>query len=274
MVDRQIDRAEVIARVGVSRRYRWVGDAVVARLTDEELPKARNLADAEKRVKRRLHQIIGAYTGQADYSRLLLDIARAHATGDPEQLRAACRDAMAEHASTRERLPILDLFYERVFAVTGEVASVFDVACGLNPLAAPWMRLADGASFNACDIDSGLIGLVDGFLDLFGLPGRRELCDVVADPPTIPCDLALLLKSIPCIDQQHPDASVNLLRAISAQARWLAISFPTQSLGGRGKGMARTYQARFDGLAAELHWSDMQRIELPGELVFVVRGDG
>src|SRR5688572_21566220 len=62
---------DVLARVGASRRYRWVAEAVVARLAEEEIPKARNLADAEKRTKRRLHQIFGAYTGQPDYARLL-----------------------------------------------------------------------------------------------------------------------------------------------------------------------------------------------------------
>jgi 16S rRNA (guanine(1405)-N(7))-methyltransferase len=264
------DRAQVIARVAVSRRYRWVAEAVVERLADEELPKARNLADAEKRVKRRLHQIFGAYTGQADYSRLLLTLATAHASGEPEQLRADCRVAMAEHASTRERLPILDAFYDRIFAITGPPSSIVDIACGLNPLAVPWMGLPAGAHYSAYDIDRGLVELADGFLDLLDLPGTRALRDVVDDPPDEACDIALLLKSIPCIDQQHPDASAALLRSVGARARWLVISFPTQSLGGHGKGMARTYQARFDTLSDELGWSDVTRIELPGELVFVV----
>ena len=102
----------------------------------------------------------------------------------------------------------------------------------------------------------------------------RALRDVVTNPPEDTCDLALLLKSIPCLDQQAPDAAANLLRAMAARSRWLVVSFPTQSLGGHGKGMARTYQARFDALCDELGWSDVERIELAGELVFVVAGDG
>jgi 16S rRNA (guanine(1405)-N(7))-methyltransferase len=86
------------------------------------------------------------------------------------------------------------------------------------------------------------------------------------------CDLALLLKTVPNLDQQHPDASARLLRALGDSARWLVVSFPTQSLGGRGKGMARTYEARFDELGSALDWSDVTRLEWPGELVFVVRG--
>jgi len=274
MADAAIGKADVIARVAVSRRYRSVSEAVVERLADEELPKASNVADAEKRVKRRLHQIFGAYTGQAEYSRLMVALATAVASGEPEQVRTACRAAMEQHASTRERLPILDTFYEHILDITGSPASIVDIASGLNPLAAPWMRLAHGARYSAYDIDRGLIGLADGFLDLLGLPGTRALRDVVVDPPSESCDLALLLKSIPCIDQQRPDAAANLLRTVSCRARWLVVSFPTQSLGGRGKGMARTYQARFDALCAELDWRDVTRIELPGELVFVVAGTG
>src|SRR5687768_12245801 len=62
--------ASVTARVLASRRYRHVDPALVERLAAEEAPKAKNLADAEKRTKRRLHQIFGAYTGQPDYTRL------------------------------------------------------------------------------------------------------------------------------------------------------------------------------------------------------------
>ncbi|HYI15352.1 MAG TPA: hypothetical protein VEX37_08175, partial [Thermomicrobiales bacterium] len=123
--------ASVTARVLASRRYRHVDPALVDRLAAEEEPKAKNLADAEKRTKRRLHQIFGAYTGQPAYARLMLDLATAWQGEPDEAVRAACRTAMAAHASTRERLAILDEFYERVFTITGVPTSIVDIACGL-----------------------------------------------------------------------------------------------------------------------------------------------
>jgi 16S rRNA (guanine(1405)-N(7))-methyltransferase len=268
-----ISVAEVLARVGASRRYRWVADEVVARLAAEEIPKSRNLAEAEKRTKRRLHQIFGAYTGQPDYARLLLDIAQAHASGGDAALRAACRAAMAQHASTRERLAILDEFYARVFAVTGTPTTIVDIACGLNPLALPWMHLPNECRYHAYDIDSAMLDFVSGFLDLMRVAHRAELRDLVAEPPDDICDVALMLKAVPCLDQQHPDAAAAILRAI--RARHVIVSFPTRSLGGHGKGMARSYRARFEELrdsGFRIRDSEPVEIDFAGELVFVIEG--
>jgi 16S rRNA (guanine(1405)-N(7))-methyltransferase len=260
---------DVVARVRTSRRYRWVAEDVVRRLAADEISRSRNVADAEKRTKRRLHQIFGAYTGQADYSRLLLSIAEAQPNG-PEALRAACRAAMTQHASTRERLAILDEFYPRVFAVTGVPRTVVDVACGLNPLGLPWMGLGPDTRYVSCDIDTGLLGLVSGFLDLMGVEHRAELRDIVTSPPDDVCDVMLILKTVPCLDQQDPEAAARILRA--AGARHVVISFPTQSLGGRGKGMALTYRARFEELMTTLDRpvTAVTDIDFPGELVYVV----
>lgn len=261
---------DVLARVATSRRYRWVAENVVRRLAADEIPRSRNLADAEKRTKRRLHQIFGAYTGQADYTRLLMSIVEAHTEG-PEALRAACRAAMTQHASTRERLAILDEFYERIFAVTGVPGTIIDIACGLNPLALPWMGLAPGCRYTAYDIDSGMLSLVSGFLDLLGVEHRSELRDIVSAPPADECDLALLLKTVPCLDQQDPHAILRVLQ--HSRARHLVATFPTQSLGGHGKGMARTYRTRFEEImtAFERPISAVNEIEFPGELVFVIQ---
>ncbi len=265
---------DVLARVAVSRRYRHVAEDVVQRLAAEEIPKSRNLADAEKRTKRRLHQIFGAYTGQPDYAVRLRALADALAAGDEAAAREVCRAAMAGHVSTRERLPVLDRFYAELFAITGVPAVVCDVACGLNPLAVPWMGLPVGARYVACDIDAQLVAFVAGALDLFGVDGRVELRDVVTAPPDCEADVALLLKSVPCLDQQDPGTAARVLAAL--RARHVVVSFPAQSIGGRAKGMERTYRARFAALLVELGWQGrrVEELELPGELVFVIEGAG
>ncbi len=263
----------IAARVLTSRRYRFVDPALIERLAAEEMPKAKNLAEAEKRTKRRLHQIFGAYTGQPDYTQLLLDLTTAW-DGEPnDAVRAACRTAMAAHASTRERLEILDEFYERIIAITGVPGSIVDIACGLNPLAIPWMGLPERASYVAYDIDSQMLGFIDGALELFGVTHRVEPRDIVTNPPTDDCDLALLLKSVPCLDQQDTDAAARILHAI--RARQIVVTFPTRSLGGHGKGMARTYHARFETLLSEIGgaFTVAGEIELANELVFVIQRD-
>jgi 16S rRNA (guanine(1405)-N(7))-methyltransferase len=261
--------------VAVSRRYRHVAEDVVLRLAAEEIPKSRNLAEAEKRTKRRLHQIFGAYTGQPDYPRLLVDMTAARSRGDEAAVRTLCREAMMLHASTRERLPVLEAFYAALLDVTGPPASVLDLACGLNPLAAPWMRLPEGARYVAWDIDAHLVGFVGGFLDLLGFDQQAGLRDIVGDPPVADTrfDLVLLLKSVPCLDQQNPDAAARILNGIDA--RHIVVSFPTQSLSGRSKGMARTYRTRFAALLDTLGWHHrrVEEVEVPGEMAFVVLSD-
>ncbi len=52
----------VMRRVGASRRYRDVDPALVRRFAAEELPRTGSRDEAVKRVKRRLHQAVGAFT--------------------------------------------------------------------------------------------------------------------------------------------------------------------------------------------------------------------
>lgn len=260
----------ILARVATSRRYRTVADAVILRLAAEEIPKSRTMAEAEKRTKRRLHQIFGAYTGQPDYPSLLVRIAGVRNRGDDEELRSLCRTTMELHASTRERLPILDRFFPDIFDHTGVPRSIVDLACGLNPLALPWMGLPEKSRYVACDIDRGLVDFVGGFLDLIGIEQQVELRDIVSSPLDETCDVAFLLKSVPCLDQQAPTAAARVLRSV--QASRYVITFPTQSLAGRDKGMARNYRTRFHGLLTELGWEGrtVHELELPGELIYVV----
>src|SRR3954469_15789801 len=112
-----IDVRSIVEAVASSRRYRHVAPAMVARLAGEEAPKSRNPAEAEKRTKRRLHQVFGAYASPIAYDKALAELRAAG--GEAAAFRAACARVMRGHASTAERLADLDEFYERIFAVTG-----------------------------------------------------------------------------------------------------------------------------------------------------------
>ncbi len=94
----------------------------------------------------------------------------AAAASDADERREVCRALMQTHASSRERLPILDEFYRETLAEIAPVRSVLDVACGLNPLAIPFMPLAEGATYTACDIYTDLAD----FLQSSVSAARRE----------------------------------------------------------------------------------------------------
>jgi 16S rRNA (guanine(1405)-N(7))-methyltransferase len=174
---------------------------------------------------------------------------------------------MRHHASTRERLGILETFYTTTLAAIGPVRSVLDVACGLNPLALPWMPLAVGPTYYACDIYADMVEFLNGFFAIAGVAGQAQVCDLIAGPPSVQVDLVLVLKALPPLEQIDRDAGRRLLRALDA--RHLLVSFPAQSLGGRGKGMVEHYEQRFRALVDAEGWA-VERFVFPTELAFLV----
>ncbi len=90
----------------------------------------------------------------------------------------------------------------------------------------------------------------------------------VHDPPPQTADLALVLKTLPCLEAIDKNAPARLLDAI--QAPLLLVSFPAQSLGGRRKGMVAHYEARFRELLDARGWP-AERFEFTTELAFLVR---
>jgi 16S rRNA (guanine(1405)-N(7))-methyltransferase len=260
--------AEIVERVLRSSRYRDVDHSLLARFAAEELPRARNTDDAVKRVKRRLHQAVGAFRGAGGAFGLA---GSTGALSDPA-LRSACADAMASHASTRERVPHLDAFYTGIWAVTGIPHRLMDLGCGLNPLALPWMGLGD-ATYLASDVDRRPLETARQFLELVGQPHRVEARDLVSAPPTDAADVALLLKLVTTLDRQDPGAATRLLDEL--RVRHAVISFPKRSLGGRAKSLERTYRQRIGALVANsTRVRGVLEASVPNELVFVVTLDG
>ncbi|HEY2295820.1 MAG TPA: 16S rRNA methyltransferase [Thermoanaerobaculia bacterium] len=262
---------QVVAILRESRRYGTLHEPALRRLAAEALRIERgNVREAAKRAKRSLHQIFGAYLPQRPrYGRLLAALEAALATGDDEQVRRALRSAMGHHASTRERLPILDDFYREIFSRLGQPMSVIDVACGLNPLAVPWMGLPAGCRYVALDVDDELVAFVGACLQRLGVEGEARMCDALDEGVAMETDVALLLKSVPCLDQQRRGAGRAVIDGLSA--RRIVVSFPTRSIGGRSKGMLESYSTSFERLASGWSW---ERLEFPGELVYLVDKEG
>ncbi|HEX2767635.1 MAG TPA: hypothetical protein VHR55_13470 [Candidatus Limnocylindria bacterium] len=261
--------ADIVERVLRSRRYHDVDRALVARLAEEEIARARNADDAVKRVKRRLHQAVGAFRGAAAADPLAA--VRAAWSGDlaAPELRAACAEVLATHASTRERLGDLPGFFAPIWAATGRPGRLLDVGCGLGPLALPWMDLPRTTTYHAVDADRRPLETVRAFLELVGQPHVVEARDAVADPPDEPADVALVLKLVTTLDRQDPNAAARLLDRLPV--RHAVVSFTRRSLGGRGRDLERAYRERMGRLRAETpRIVGVTETSVPSELVFVL----
>lgn len=252
----------LVASVQESAKYRTVSTDAIRRIGQRELSNRRNLKEAVKETKNTLHQIAGAYLdGKMRYEPWLADL---HASQQPTN---TCRQILTHHASTRERLPYLDTYYTTILAEIAPVRSVLDVACGLNPLAIPFMPLAPDATYAACDLFTDMADFLNGFFPLIGIQGQAFACDVLTSLPPHNVQVAFVLKLLPLLEQWDKQAGVNLLRSINAEH--ILVSFPTRTLGGRGKGMGATYEARFTELAQTEGWP-YRRFEFPNELCFLV----
>ncbi len=259
---------QLLEAVQASAKYRHIDAEFIRSLGAGELEKRRSLKEAIKATKNKLHQVGAAYQDNTPrYARWLEALQSASQAGDPAHLQATCREIMSHHASTRERLPFLPCFYSAILADIAPVHSVLDIACGLNPLAIPWMPLAPGARYYACDIYQDMIDFLNASFPLLHVDGEAMVCDVIQQCPAHKVDVAFVLKTIPVLEQVDKNAGRRLLQSI--QADHLVVSFPGASLGGKGKNMDANYGSHFNELIAGQPWS-IQRFSYATELVFVI----
>lgn len=262
-----VDR--IASAVVSSKKYRAICDDTIRRIAARELTAHGNVKAATKATKRRLHQIYGAFEERVDYEGTLLRLEAVYQTGRDDEIKAACRQVLSLHSSTRERLSVLDRFYAAIFQITGPPATILDLGCGLNPLALPWMGLADGTRYVALDIDRTRVDFLDRYLALAGLQPLARCQDVLSHPPDDVVDVALLLKLGPTLERQEQGATIRLIEQL--RSSYVVVSFAVTSLGGRKKGMAEQYQAQFLDWASRRPGS-VETLTFETELAFVVRG--
>jgi len=258
----------LIGEIKGSKKYRHVAESVVRRIGLRELTHRKNLKEAIKATKNKLHQIGGAFVEfEMPYARWKGELETVYKSGGRAAFLEVCKRIMASHASTRERLADINRFYPAIFSHLGTVNAVLDLACGLNPLMLPWMPLPDHATYYGCDIYEDMIDFLNFFFQLTGRDGRAAVTDLGQSAPPVEADVALLLKTLPCLEQSEKNRSLPLLS--NTKANRLLVSFPCQSLGGRARGMAQNYDQQFRNLIAPMGWS-CQRLDFSHEMVFLV----
>lgn len=255
----------VVDAIKQSRKYRDTSEETIRQLAVEAVIEHKKPKPAEKAVRKRLHSIMAPYLGDPDYAAARQLLTDSFAGGDEKVIRAACRDLMYTHLSTRERLPILDTFYRDIFAITGPPRRLLDIACGLNPLAFPWMGLpVEGTDFIAYDIHEPRVEFLNHYFTLQGLPPLAYVKDVAIGAPTESGDVALFLKEMPRFERNYPGHGRRLLEAIDA--RRLVVSFPTISTHG-GRNLTNRYREFFHQIIDGSGWA-VTELLFESELVF------
>ncbi len=264
---RQKELDALVTAVTQSPKYAYISPDLVQQVGERELAVRRSFKEAVKATKNKLHQVGGAYfEAKPDYPAMLDQLRRA--AGDSDEFRTVCRELMRRHASTRERLPILDEFYTTTLGALENIHVIRDLACGLNPLTLPWLPFGAVPEYHAYDIYADMMAFVAEFMTIAGVNGRAQTRDLISQPPTEPADLILIFKTLPVLEQVQKGAASRLLDALNA--RYLLITFPAHSLGGRHKGMVQNYEEQFMGWVNGRAWQ-VQRFEFATELAFLVQ---
>jgi 16S rRNA (guanine(1405)-N(7))-methyltransferase len=254
--------AELTRSILASAKYRGLDEGLVRRVAVEAAQRCPGRAEAAKYARRKLHQAFGAFLAGSP-ARAVTQAVAAVTSGEAD-LRAAALPAMRAHASSAERAAWLAPFYAQVADWCGSPASVADLACGLNPLAIPWMTLAPGATYWACEIDAGLVAALAGLGEVVPPRLTAVTCDLVAAPPALHADVAFLLKTVTTIEQQAAGSAARLVGALDCAH--VILSLPRRSLSGR-RGY-RDDAAAVAERAAAGRYRVRDEAEFGGELVY------
>ena len=266
MDERQV--SQLVEKVQSNRKYQSITPELIQRLAEDALRRGLRGKPAVKDVRNKLHQIGGAYFRRPpDYQELQNTLKKLPNAKDSKATRQFCKEAMQAHASTAERLPILEDFFTTCLAPIAPVTSVLDLACGLNPLAVPWMPLVKNCTYLACDIYLDMLTLVQKFFEHIDLDGQAKPCDLTRKVPEEKSQVAFLLKSIPCLEQVDKSIASRLLQA--TQADHILVSFPVHSLSGRKKGMPEFYRDHFFEILSGVNWQ-VREFQFTSELAFLV----
>ena len=260
---------ELVRLVRENEKYAAIDLQLIRTLGAAELQKRGSLKEAVKSTRNKLHQVGSAYQEKPiPYSTWQSELASLPADLNDASVRDFLCRCMQMHASTHERLTIHQTFFKEVLADLAPLHSVLDLACGLNPLNLPWMPTAADLEYYACDIYADMLAFLNTFFTTFAVRGQAFSCDLTQTIPQQPVQLALLLKTLPCLEQIDKQASLRLLEGL--QTENILVTFPAHSLGGLSKGMVQNYSDHFNQLVSAKPWH-ITRFDFPGELAFLIR---
>jgi 16S rRNA (guanine(1405)-N(7))-methyltransferase len=214
-----------------------------------------------------MHHLMAAYLGEADYEQSAIWFEEAFAPKSVDEIRQACIRMMNLHASTSERVPHLEDFYQKIFTACGKPGSILDLACGLNPFAIPWMDLPKAAEYHAYDIHTPRIHLINRFLSLLQRPPLGEVRDILIDPPCVKADIAFFFKEAHRMEQRRKGANRELWQAINV--RHLIVSLPAKSLSGQHD-LSRQMRQLVETSLRGFPWA-VQEFQSRNELIFCIQ---
>lgn len=259
---------KLVAEIQGSPKYRGI-DLPTETLLDIialESIHHKKIKDIKQAVKKKIHNIVAPYLGDPDYEQAEIELQTAFQQGEAA-IKEFCKRMLNVHASTRERLPIMEKFYEQLFSATGQPNSILDLACGLNPFVLPWMGIPVSTQYFAYDLHHPRVNLINAFFRSVNREENAFYQDILVQPPKIEADLAFFFKEAHRFDQRQ--RGCNRAFWLSLPVKKIAVSLPTTSLTGKHDKMEQHQRLVYDAIQ-DLNWS-VQEIVLSSEILFILQ---
>lgn len=248
-----MDFERVVTKIKTSKKYRFLCEDTIRHVLQEEMRHHKTLKKALDPAKKRLHKIWAAYLGEPDYQQAKKQLIEAFTKQDAEAIKATCQTILETHSSARERMDLLDNYYQNIFAITGTPQRIVDLACALHPLSFRWMGLPKSTLYHATDINQNFVDLINFYFQLEDLEPLAELRDILCNPLEIHVDLAFLFKMYHCLEIRKRGAGMDVLKSVRAD--WVAISFPSKNLVGQKAAIINNYLPDIEAVAKTEKWN-------------------
>lgn len=176
------------------------------------------------------------------------------------------------HLSTKERISIYPVIYEKIFAITGKPKIILDLGCGLNPLSYPYMKI--DAEYYASELNEADCAFLEKCFAKMGIKGKAIALDLreAAENPSLlkkfpKADVCFLFKILDEVEQKKGrKASESLIKNIDAD--WLVISFATKKV--TGKPMQYPFRRWLEQMLTRLGY-EFEIIKEENEVFYVIR---
>ncbi|PIN74426.1 hypothetical protein COV20_00160 [Candidatus Woesearchaeota archaeon CG10_big_fil_rev_8_21_14_0_10_45_16] len=244
-----------------------------AAVLQQNNPKAAAYKQVIKDVRSQLRRVYGLF--RVDEERKKREDLKTVLEEAPEnKLKQVSSRILETHSSTKERLPIYEKIYDKIFAITGKPRRIIDLGCGLNPFSFPSMRLRK-AAYHAYDISQSEIELLEDYFKRLHdsnphFQGYAEILDILHWQylqHLETADVCFLFKMTDVLDRgKGHKVTEEVLKAVPA--RYVVISFATKTMS--GKKMTAPRRKWMEWLCDRLQY-EYNVLSFPNEIFYVIK---
>jgi len=249
LVRNQIDR--------ILEKNKKIRDRIDTAKEFKEIEKSKELKQIVKEARNELNRVYGVFQTKEQK-----ELSEKFEKLKQEKTEEKHKEILSAHLSSKERLNLYPVFYEKIFEITGKPNSILDIACGLNPFSFRFMNL-EGVKYYAIDFNSFETKLVERYFKMMNLDGEAITQDITKDQRFPKAELCLAFKIFDLIEPKITEKIIDNLKC-----NYLAASFSKTTV--KQQKMKQIRRAGFQKMLRRLNLN-YKVLDFPNEIVYIIR---